>query len=297
MAAYTSSSTPADLSITPRDRRFGRGKSGRVAQARWWSGGDPIGTAFYNALSVTFPRGEAFFVDSVRAFRDGTPLRLEKEINAFIKQEVFHSREHVAFNRRVTDTGYDVSLLEQDVVDSLEEIKGRPKIVNLAATMALEHFTAILAHQLLADPRHLDDADPESRELWRWHALEEIEHKGVAYDTWLHATRDWTRFKRWRVKSLLMLLVTKRFFHHRTRGILELLRQDGLSGPYVWGRMAWFAFGNPGMVRKIIGAWVGYFLPGFHPWNHDDRALIALASSDYADAVTRDPERLSVATA
>ena len=287
------SRTPHDLSITPRDRRFGRAQADETVQKRWWLGGDPIGTAFYNALSVTFPRGEAFFVDSVRAFREGTPPRLQQEINAFINQEVIDSREHVAFNRRVVDAGYDVSLLEQDVIDSLDEIKGRPKIVDLAATMALEHFTAILAHQLLANPRHLDEADAESRGLWQWHALEEIEHKGVAYDTWLHATRDWSRFKRWKVKSMLMLLVTQRFFHHRTRGILELLRQDGLTGPRVWAQMAWFAFGRPGMVRKIMGAWIGYFLPGFHPWNHDDRALIARASSDYADAVL--PERVATA--
>ncbi|AUW59887.1 hypothetical protein C1T17_19205 [Sphingobium sp. SCG-1] len=284
MSSPISSRTPADLSIAPRDRRFGRGQTGEGVQKRWWLGGDPVATAFYNALSVTFPRGEAFFVDSVRAFREDMPPRLQKEINAFIKQEVIHSREHVAFNRRVTDAGYDVSFLEQDVIDSLEEIKGRPRIADLAATMALEHFTAILAHQLLANPSHLEQADAESRELWRWHAIEEIEHKGVAYDTWTYATRHWTRFKRWKVKSVVMLLVTKRFFHHRTRGVLELLRQDGLTGPGTWARMAWFAFGNPGMVRKIVGAWVGYFLPGFHPWNHDDRALIALASSDYADA-------------
>lgn len=277
--------TPADLSITPRDRRFGRG----LKQDRWWMGGDPIGTAFYNALSVTFPRGEAYFVESVRAFREGTPPKLEKEINAFIKQEVVHSREHVSFNKRVVDAGYDVRKLEQDVIDSLEEIKGRPAIVDLAATMALEHFTAILAHELLADPRHLAQADEQSRELWRWHALEEIEHKGVAYDTWLHATRDWPRFKRWRLKSLLMLLVTKRFFYHRTTGILELLRQDGLTGPKVWARMAWYAFGKPGMVRKILGAWISYFLPGFHPWNHDDRTLIALADSEYQDALLPQP--------
>ena len=67
--------------------------------------------------------------------------------------------------------------------------------------MALEHFTAILAHELLANPRHLAGADPATAELWRWHAAEEIEHKGVAYDTWLHATRDWTRCKRWKVKA------------------------------------------------------------------------------------------------
>ena len=84
----TREKTPADLTITPRDRRFGRG----MTQSRWWMRGDPIATAFYNALSVTFPRGEAFFVESVRAFRDGVPPKLEREINAFIKQEVMHSR-------------------------------------------------------------------------------------------------------------------------------------------------------------------------------------------------------------
>lgn len=273
--------TPHDLSITPRDRRFGRGER----KARWWLNGDPIATAFYNALSITFPRGEAYFIESVRAFRDGVPQKLEREIAAFIKQEVVHSREHLAFNRQVTDQGYDVSLLDQDVTKVLELARSRPAIISLAATMALEHFTAILAHELLADPRQLDGADPEAAALWRWHAVEEIEHKGVAYDSWMHATRDWSRFRRWRVKAIMMMIVTRHFFHHRTRGILELLRQDGLTGPKVWARLFWYAFGTPGMVRKIMGAWASYFLPGFHPWKQDDRALIAIADSDYADAV------------
>jgi len=273
--------TPHDLTITPRDRRFGRGS----AQARWWLGGDPIATAFYNALSVTFPRGEAFFVESVRAHREGTPAKLEAEINAFVKQEVMHSREHVSFNKRVTDAGYDISALEKTVVDSLDMTKHRPAILNLAVTMALEHFTAIMAHQFLANPKHFADADAESRNLWRWHAIEEIEHKGVAYDTWLHATKDWTRWKRWKVKSIMMLLVSARFIKFRTAGILELLRQDGLVGPKVWARMAWYAIGSPGILRLIALDWAKYFLPGFHPWNHDDRKLIAREESDYAAAV------------
>jgi predicted metal-dependent hydrolase len=64
--------TPSDLQITPRDRRFGRGSR----TERWWMGGDPIATALYNALSATFPKGEAFFVESVRKFRDGTDPKL-----------------------------------------------------------------------------------------------------------------------------------------------------------------------------------------------------------------------------
>ena len=127
--------TPADLTITPRDRRFGRNSK----QDRWWLGGDPIATAFYNALSITFPRGEAFFIESVKAFRDGAPEKLEREIRAFIQQEVMHSREHVSFNKRVADAGYDISGLETKVTESLELTKNRPQILNLAVTMALEH--------------------------------------------------------------------------------------------------------------------------------------------------------------
>jgi predicted metal-dependent hydrolase len=279
--------TPADLTITPRDLRFGRGNQMR----RWWLNDDPYATAFYNALSVTFPKGEGFFVDSVRAFRDGTPPQLRSEIQAFIKQEVIHTREHVAFNRHVTDQGYDTAPLERDVDEALALTKGRPPIASLAATMAMEHFTAMLANQLIANPKHLAGGDEQAAALWRWHAAEEIEHKGVAYDTWMHATKDWPRFKRWRIKSIVMVATTVKFFAGRRRGMLELLRQDGLTGPKVWARLAWYAFGNPGMARKILGAWIAFFLPGFHPWNHDDRKLIGLAESDYAAAVLPEAQR------
>jgi predicted metal-dependent hydrolase len=265
------SGTPADLSITPRDRRFGRG----LRQDRWWMGGDPVATAFYNALSATFPKGEAFFVDSVRQFRDGTPPALEQQIRAFVSQEVMHSREHVAFNRRALEAGYDLAPLEARVEWRLGITRNRPPIVNLCATMCLEHFTAVIAHQLLGDPRHLRGADAESAALWRWHAIEEIEHKGVAYDTWLHATRDWSRGMRWKVKSKVMLFCTRNFVVDRTLGTLELLRQDGITGARAWARVLWFAWIRPGMLRKILGAWAAIFLPGFHPWKQDDRHLIA----------------------
>ena len=273
--------TPADLIITPRDLRFGRG----TRRARWWMNDDPVATAFYNALSITFPKGEGFFIESVRAFREGTPPRLTAEINAFIKQEVMHTREHVAFNRHVTDQGYDVSMLDRHVDEALAMTEGKPAIARLAATMALEHFTAILAHQLLAEPRHLAGAEAQAAAMWRWHAAEEIEHKGVAYDTWRHATRDWPRLRRWAVKALVMLTTTRKFFVGRYLGIIELLRQDGITGLRAHLGVLHYALVRPGMVRKIGGAWISYFLPGFHPWNEDDRKLIARAESDYAAAV------------
>src|SRR3954465_11556908 len=156
--------TPADLSITPRDRRFGR----EANTPRLWHDGRVEATAIYNALSTTFPVGEAFFVESVRAFRDGAPPKLAEEIKGFTTQEIIHSREHDAFNRRAADAGYDLSKLEARVEERLALTRSRPPIASLAATMALEHFTAILAHQLLANPRHLAGGDQETVELWRW---------------------------------------------------------------------------------------------------------------------------------
>ncbi|MES2444364.1 MAG: metal-dependent hydrolase [Pseudomonadota bacterium] len=273
--------TPADLTITPRDRRFGRDR----AQARWWLAGDPIGTAFHNALSITFPKGEAFFIESVKAFRDGASPRLAAEIKAFTQQEVMHSREHVAFNKRVTEAGYELEPLEKVVDEILVIIRSRPAIVNLAATMALEHYTAILASLILKDPRYFAGVDREQADMWRWHAIEELEHKGVAYDTWLHATQGWSKWKRWRLKSMMMLLVTINFWRKRVQGTLELLRQDGIAGPGAVARVWWYLLGKPGLLRRISPAWAAYFLPGFHPWNHDDRALIGKAESEYGAAV------------
>src|SRR3954470_9943657 len=262
--------TPADLSITPRDRRFGRD----ATPQRLWHGGRVEATAIYNALSTTFPKGEAFFVESVRAFRDGAPPKLAEEIKAFTTQEAIHSREHDAFNKRASQAGYDLSKLEAQVEKRLAVNRSKAPIVSLAATMALEHFTAILAHQLLANPRHLEGGEAQTAELWRWHACEEIEHKGVAYDTWLHATRDWPRSKRWKVKAKVMLYVTRNFLVDRTGGALELMRQDGVTGLKAWARLLHFLWVRPGMFRKIAGAWFKFFLPGFHPWNEDDRYLL-----------------------
>src|SRR4051794_31878875 len=86
--------SPSALSIPPRDRRFGRD----TATPRLWHGGRVEATAIYNALSTTFPAGEAFFVESVRAFREGAPPKLAEEIKALTTPEANHSPEHDAFN-------------------------------------------------------------------------------------------------------------------------------------------------------------------------------------------------------
>lgn len=268
--------SPPDITI--RDLRFLRG----AELKRWWLGGDPIATAWFTSLSATFPRGEAFFIEAVKAHREGVTPQLAEQIRAFIVQEANHSREHLAFNRVAEAAGYDLTGIDRHVSELLGQLEGRPAILNLASTMALEHFTAMMAHEFLAHPEHLAGGDPEVMALWRWHSIEEIEHKAVAYDTWLHATRNWSRWKRWRVKSMLMVLVTKNFLSHRIRDALGLLAQDGISSAAAKCRLLAFLLWQPGVLRRIFPSWAAYFLPGFHPWNTDDRRLIAQAERELA---------------
>lgn len=269
--------------IVVRDQRFDRERP----LPRWWCNGDPVATAWMNSLSASFPRGEALFIEAVKAFREGAPPRLEREIRAFIQQEVNHSREHLALNRAASEAGYDTTGVDARIAANTNQARTRPPIVQLAVTIALEHFTAMFAHLFLTNPNAFFDPNVPQADIWRWHAIEEIEHKGVAYDTFLHATRGWPRFRRWRLKAMIMLLITRRFIQHRSRDALDFMAQDGITGWRAKSRIAWYLFGKPGALRRIFPAWVAYFLPGFHPWNHDDRALIAKYESEFADAVAK----------
>lgn len=266
--------------LTVRNRRFGREEK----QARHWLDNDPVATAWHNALSATFPRGEALFIEAVKHFRDGAGPQLTEEIRAFIKQEINHTREHIAFNRAAEEAGYDLTEIDARVEQQISDVTKHPPIVSLAITIALEHFTAMFASEFLTNPSHFMGGDAGQADLWRWHAAEEIEHKGVAFDTWLHATRDWSRFKRWKVKSLLMMSVTKRFAVNRTRDALDLLEQDGMTGWRIRLKLAKYLLISPGMMRRIFPHWCAYFLPNFHPWNHDDRYLIGKYDSEYLAA-------------
>lgn len=265
--------TPHDLRIEKRDMKFGR----EQAPPRWWHSGDPGRTAFFNALSSTFPVGEKFFMTSVRQYRDGTPQPLRGQIDDFIYQESMHSREHVVFNRQAEDVGYDIAPLEERARRTIAWAKRRPPIQQLAATCALEHFTATLAHDALANPGHLGGASEEARRLWRWHAIEEIEHKAVAYDTYLHATRDMMPLRRWLKRCAVMGVTTLRFHYVIFRNTADLLRQDGRNDWTTWRHLLAYLYGRHGLMRHLLKGVVGYMRPGFHPWQHDDRPLLAEA--------------------
>jgi len=279
------SATPSDLHIQSRNRHF----ASASIENRDWIRDDPYGTAFFNALSVTFPKGETFFIEVLKKYRKDVPEKLAGEVAAFIRQEMVHSREHAFFNRHVTDVGYDITRLEKNLSDVIDGFRSLPAIHHLVATMCLEHLTAIMAAEFISNPAYFENADENQKNMWLWHASEEIEHKGVAYDTWLHVTRDWSRSKRWAMKSLFMARISLGFAKNRAKGIFDLLRQDGLKGHRAWFGLARYALASPGPFRRTLVPWFKFFLPGFHPWNIDDRELVQLAESDYEAAIMDQP--------
>jgi predicted metal-dependent hydrolase len=268
-----SRATPGDLTIIPRDLNLGAS----AAPRRWWLGGDPAATAFFDALSATFPYGERYFIECVRRYRDDAPPPLQAQIAAFITQEALHTREHARLNARIAAQGFDVTAMEARTKTRLDYARAHHPLRQLGATIALEHFTAILAHALLADPRHLDGAPAEAKAMWRWHAIEELEHKAVAFDTFLVAAAKLTPWRRWLLRVSTMGVATGLLFSTIGRNIADIFTVGGVNRPRTWRRLLGYLLVRPGILRQVSGEYLAYFLPGFHPWRRDDRALAAEA--------------------
>lgn len=261
------SHTPDTVSIRPRLPRFNL----EQALATNWHSNDPFKTAFFNALSLTFPIGEKYFIDSVRAFEaEVTDAKLSSEVRGFIGQEATHRREHRHYNavmcasRGVDDRAYQADL--QARIDARDEVS---RYSRLLETVTFEHLTAILAHGFLTDPNWLDGADPAMREIWTWHAIEEAEHKAVTFDVYRAAGGDMERLR------LALPYVTRQLLKDVFAGMWLMLKADRQHlNPLVWTRGLNWLFGRKGVLRVMYAGWNDFRREDFHPWDHDNRSLI-----------------------
>lgn len=239
---------------------------------RYWAGNDPFLTHMLNALSATFPEGERMFIESVRAFREKiTDPEMKKAVSDFIGQEAMHSKEHGTYNNYARQQGIDLGFIENFVTRRVAFIQDKlPPIRQLAITCALEHFTAILAEQILTSPDFYEKLDPIARELWLWHAVEENEHKAVAFDVYEQMGGNYV------LRVRVMLLTTYFFIAHQIWFHARLLKADGkLWDLKMWAKGLNTLWGRPGWFRKLIPAYLDYYRPDFHPWQRDTRALLA----------------------
>ncbi len=255
--------------ITPREK-LDFGLDGDIP--RYWHGGDAFQSRLWDALSIIFPPGEKFFMNCVRDFRDQvTDPQLQADIRDFKRQEAQHGLVHRQDNERLRRQGIDVDALVQQV-DELLNKRYRQRYSRahtLALTAALEHFTSIIAHSLFDQRDLMRDADPRVRAMYAWHAIEEVEHKAVAFDVMTQVARVgyWRR-----IAGLLhatALFARLSFSIHR-----QLLVADGYSTRQ---RIALFLKGSVwvfkpgGLLQPMYGAYLHYFKPGFHPWQDTEQ--------------------------
>lgn len=262
----------ADLVIRPRDRSFRCGTENK----RWWVGGDPVATAYYNAFSASFPQVERFFIEALRRYRDRAAPELQKQIAAFIAQEAVHSREHITFNRDTICQGYDLKRIDAALKQRLDWARTLTPLRQVASVAALEHCTAILSHEVIAKEQ-LDTAPAEIQRLMYWHAGEEVEHKAVAFDTFMLAAQSLSAPRRWLLRCSVMVSSTGLLVHFFLFAVGHFFRQDGIASFSTWWRFLKFVLVKPGAVGRVAGPYFSWYLPGFHPWWRDDSALIQKA--------------------
>jgi len=234
--------------------------------------GDLVTGHVVAALSSLFPDGEDFFVRSVRNYRDRiTEPELKRQVAGFIGQEAVHGREHRVFNERLAELGYPAKVYERltrRVLAAGERYL--PPIANLAATAALEHLTATLAELVLTSEETREAFGHQAvRDLFVWHALEESEHKAVAFDVY-RAVGGSERLRVWTMKlfrivfvvalvaqvALSLLLDPATYRVGELRRSLRRLRRSAVGQPEVWRQLR------------------DYERRDFHPDDRDTTALV-----------------------
>lgn len=236
---------------------------------RYWFDNDPFMTHFMNALSLLFPEGERFFVDAVRRFRDQIEdSGRQRDLSGFIGQEAMHSRAHHRFNEFLERHGYPADRLEGALKRDLDQVREHlPPLRQLATTVALEHVTAVMAELMLDHEDVREAIHSRVRPLWLWHAIEETEHKAVAWDLFQDVGGTYGMRVRAMLRASLMLAITTTRYQYR------FLAKDGLAGrPSVWLRGWWRLWGPRGYLSRLAPAYLAYFRPDFHPWLIDQSA-------------------------
>jgi predicted metal-dependent hydrolase len=234
---------------------------------KYWLGGDPFKTRFFDAMSTLFPEGERYFIASVRAYREDVtdPVLLE-EIKHFIRQEAQHGIIHTKYNERLKRQGIPVEKIERIMRFFFFTLapKVSPRIQRLTETAATEHMTAIMAHCLFTNKELMDKADPRVRAMYAWHAIEEVEHKSVAFDVMQKIAK--VGYLR---RSLALINTTFGFNMYSLLVTNHMLKVDGMGffkRVKLMTQGTWWLFKPGGLYAPALPHYMEFFKPSFHPW-------------------------------
>lgn len=230
------------------------------AISRHYFANSPIMSHMLTALSSTFPIGEQFFVHSVRNVRDRVKdENLQAQIAAFIGQEAMHSKAHAEFNDAWRTEHYQLDNFLGWLAKQDQNVRHLPYSVQLAVTCAYEHFTALLGGYILRHPEVLQTLDEDAVKLWVWHAIEEIEHRSVAFDTYQAIYGDSV------LRKKMMRSITTGFFGLTIYATTKLFIQDRhKSLPKIGGNLFGFYL-LAKMIIQLLPEYLAYYKDDFHP--------------------------------
>ncbi|MET0286824.1 MAG: metal-dependent hydrolase [Polyangiales bacterium] len=248
---------------------------------QYWLGGQRSLSLLLDQLSIVFPPGESFFMESVRAFeRELTDPTLRAAVRGFHAQEALHGREHAQYNERLAKWGYPVKAIDRSSRRMLALARlVLPKRAQLAVTAALEHFTALFAQVALAEDSFLHKAHPQMDALWRWHAAEENEHSAVAFDVLQQVSGSYP------LRVSIMVLATTFFLLKTLEHQLRMMAADGiLFSREEWRAFFRFLFVDPAMLVRVYKPYLEYYRRDFHPHQIDSSALLETWKREFASA-------------
>lgn len=276
----TAIQTETNEASTIKPRRMGFDMS--RLQTKYFFRGNPILSTLMYALSASFPGGERFFIDSVRHYqKDIKDPVLTAQIRGFIGQEAHHSRTHEDFNEQAAALGMAMGKAEKHFQRRIDMAKRRlTPARQLAITAALEHITATLAQWTLENPEAGIGGDDHSplREMLIWHAMEEIEHKAVAFDVYRATVNNEKE------RIVVAKIVFRTFWIQMAIAQLILLWNDRKIPSLRHIREAWtFMWGKGGFRSWSAPEFKRYLQPGFHPNDIDQSHLVEQWHQNYPE--------------
>lgn len=268
-------------------------------------------TAFLNALSIFFPPGESFFIRSVQRHKAHPALagnpELMRAVAGFVGQEAIHSREHEEYNAVLAAAGYPAAPLEGFIDRMLRFLEAVfPISAHLAGTVGLEHLTATMGDSLLRDEglptSVLSGAELHFGALWKWHALEEVEHKHVAFD--VHEAIYGAGPAGYANRVFFFLFAMVIFWPLLlAMHVVCVYAAGGWAAVFDlrgWAHQQGMLWGKHGTFRRSAPAILDFFRPSFHPWRspgHDNSAYLARMPALEAAVVAFGKEEAGVANA
>lgn len=282
MGSATSLSSALDQQITEQEditvRRMGFDFDSKIPE--FWFNGNALMTMVMTSMSVSFPAGERFFIDSVRHYENLVKdPNLKRQIKAFIGQEANHTLEHSTFNRFMDGFGYPAVAMENFIRNRIKSLQNRASPErNLASTAALEHFTAILAGSMLEHRAAFDTMHPIVAKMWIWHAIEEVEHRSVAFDVFQEQVGDESLRRSAMIRMTMLFILV-----NMVRTAILMLNTKQIFNLKGWIKGIKMMWGKHGLIRNVIPHYFEYYRNDFHPSQIDYRDVVEEAKKMYLE--------------